>query len=580
MRTIHSFINRYLEPIPEDKVGVHPTDDKEFSHRERKFLKNYDPYTEYDAVQYAIDHFELRIKYVVENMKTNFGYVPTINGQDVEINSPAFFNEITKAAEKFLEDFGAYNSLKSATITDSVDVPEEVYGAFIDRVKEAISDRDLAQWAKVKMVKKNDGSVVWDLILTKFIEGTPHSGTISWVILYSPYKKNNYTLTDMKTNFGYTPAKINLELAPSTKGRLDLSASKVKEFFKEITYASKYFLSHDVPESTDLLSPSTKDYVSSYVNPGYQLSNWVDHTLGKIEPVIDRLQEEYNLTLERDIASKKDLNDKDSGKILYKGSYLDKLTFTDHLLELRVNFDRGDKFLVWIRPDNKGSESTKAEGQSDLSFFEKWVKDNVARYVLDEYGVLKTAYKTPDNFRQAVSKELINLGAIEGKVKGTLDISTAKIQDVTIDIKATKDKILVNAYRNGNIISQFSLDIAPFTENPVKVAKKILASLSKQIKESYPSIERQIPELNKYWDTLFDRLKLESGIYKQSNLNTHYLTIGSKRCKADFGSLGQVRLTNLFGREIAEEQFSADPRYIKEDMEQMRVMLESNKFKF
>lgn len=495
--------------------------------------------------------------------------------------------------------------VSGASSISMLDDPKKL-DAFVKKIGDALEDFSLARWANIDITQNADGSEDWDLILTTqhTLKSNSPAGIISWRIepnlplqFYQKDKdihgepttkvtyKGKIAATDMKTNFGYTPSIRDVELNSPA-------------FFKEITNAAEKFLADFGAYNRQLATISDidnqiiggKDWIVSYDKPDYNLANWADRTLGKIEPELEKLQETYNLSLEKKVEEietddyvdflaqygvvgdnpQADAARDMSGKLVFTGSYVDK-SFTDHLLEVRVNFDRGDKFVVWIRPDLKGSANTKAEGQSDLSFLEKWAKDNVA---------LRTAQKTSDNFRQAISQELINLGAIEGHVKGTFDISTSKIKGITIDLKVTNNQILVNAYRDGKIVDKITIDIAPFAENPVKVAKNILNLLSKHIKESYPSIDRQMPNLNRYWDALFDKLKVESGIQKQSNLNTHYLQVGSKRCKVEFGPLGQVKLTTLFGKEVVEEQFNADPRYFIEDKEKMQNLLNEYRARF
>lgn len=472
------------------------------------------------------------------------------------------------------------------------------FDAFIKKLSQAIKDNSLVRYANIDITQNDDGSEDWELILktqhgekSVFWTVSPNVPTTFTRFIDSPDGKikdtvteDKIAVTDFHTNFGYSSDLNNVGI-------------NSPEFFREISKATEKFL-EEYGAYNRLLSSTTnidnqiiggKNWIQSYNNPDYNLANWADRTLGKIEPELERLQDEYNLSIEKkveeiekddyvDFAAKygilgnnpqadtaRDL----SGKLVFTGSYVDK-SFTDHLLELRVNFDRGDKFVIWIRPDYKGNSSTKAEGQSDLSFFESWVKQNVA---------LRGEQKTSDNFRQAIAQELINLGAKEGNVKGTLDISTSKIKDVTLDIKVTNDRLYVTAFRDGKVVDKFDMDGKPFAESPVKVAKAILNMLSKHIKESYPSVDRRLPELNKYWSVLFDKLKTE-GIQKQECYSSQYIQCGTKRCKAQFGTLGQVTLTSITGKEIASEQFNADPRYFKEDAERMKQLLKENLNRF
>jgi hypothetical protein len=455
-------------------------------------------------------------KVAATDIRTNFGYKPSV--QSMELNSPAFFNEITKACAFFLDEYGAYN-------------------------------RQLA---------------------TKTLLGKAE-----------PNKDQKEILSLMNLNNQITPDQIS--------DKLNLELNSVNDLLDDLQVNG--FL-RKVGSTWEVLIPVGKDWIQSYDKPDYDLSNWMDRTLAKVEPELERLQKEYNLSLEdkveevvtnttADLLSQynillpqdrpQDSQYRDtSGKLIFTGSYIDK-SFVDHLLELRVNFDRGDKFVVWIRPDLKGSNETKATGQSDLSFFSNWVRDNVSP---------RTAQRSSDNYRQAIAQELINLGAIEGRIKGTLDIATSKIKEVTIDLKVTNNQVLVNAYRDGKIIDKFALDIKPFTEKPNKVARTILNQLSKHIKESYPSIDRQKPVSDQYWKAVFEHLKKENGIQLQSSFNENYIIVGTKKCRAQFNPIGTVRLTTMTGREIVEEQFNADPRYFLEDYQSMNNLINEKKSLF
>lgn len=450
---------------------------------------------------------------------------------------------------------------------------KEKLDAFVKKVGNALEDFSLNRWANIDITQNPDGSEDWELILK-----TQHGEkSIFW------HTSSDGKVESFSTNFGYSSS---LNKVPQLS----------QEFFKEITRAAEKFLeeygayNRNLATIMDIDSSilGGKDWIQSYNNPAYDLANWADRTLAKVEPELEALQEKYNFELTQkqedsieqsdsytDLLAKYGIVKNDaqtqaerdrSGKLVFTGSYVDK-SFVDHLLELRINFDRGDRFVVWIRPDLKGNNTTKAKGQLDLSFFSQWVKDNVS---------LRDAQRNSESFRKAIYQELLNLGAIEGKIRGTLDLFTSKIKDLTIDLKVTNNKILVNAYRDGKIIARVEYDnVPPFSETPVKVAKMILNSLSKEIKESFPSTDKNIKIQENYWDALFDVIKTP----KYRDYNSTIISVDGKKCKAIFNSLGSVSLSTMTGKFIKEEQFCADMRYLKEDVNHMKEFLKGNRNK-
>jgi len=500
--------------------------------------------------------------------------------QDKEMNLANLYSKLKNEVERLEHQDDEYSEYESRDLAKEMKVSgasslsmledKDKLDAFVKKVGDALDDFSLARVANIDITQNADGSEDWELILK-----TQHGEkSVFW------HTSNDGKVESFRTNFGY-----------------DSSLKDVKQdspfFFNEITKAAEKFLdeygayNRNLATITDIDNQIVggKDWIQSYNSPDYDLANWADRTLAKIEPEIEKLQEDYNLELTRkveddikqsdsytDLLAKYGVVQNDaqtqaerdrSGKIVFTGSYVDK-AFIDHLLELRVNFDRGDKFVVWIRPDLKGNSTTKAVGQSDLSFFNNWVKENVAA---------RTAQRNSDNFRQAISQELINLGAIEGTIKGTLDIATSKIKGLTIDLKVTNNKVLVNAYRDGKIIAKLEYEIPPFSETPVKVAKMILNNLSKSTKESFPSMDRDIKVQEKYWDALFDVIKTN----KHKDYNSTVITVGNKKCRASFSTLGSVSLSTMTGKHIKEEQFCADIRYLAEDAGHMIQFLNENR---
>lgn len=468
----------------------------------------------------------------------------------VEMNLENLYKNLRKEIDRLEDSQNKYSEYESKEIKKEMKLSgssnlsflndKTKLDSFIKKLSEAIGDFSLNRVAVVDITQNDDGSEDWELILK-----TQHAEkSIFW------HTAPNGKVESFDTNFGYDSTLSGVpQISPN--------------FFQEVTKACEEFLSEYGAYNRNLATVDVirNDWVKSYNKPDYDLANWADRVLYDIEPELESLQEKYNLSLERVYNNPESSSqfDRDrTGKILFSGSYLDT-NFNDHLLELRVNFDRGDKFIVWIRPDLKGTAKDKAEGQSDLSFFEEWVKENVS---------LRSSKKDSSSFKKAIEQELLKLGAIEGSIRGTLEITTTNFKSLLIDLKVTNGKVIVNAYNNGKVIEKIEFSIQPFEEPPVKVAKRILSSISKITKESFPSVDRLLPVVRDYWNSL-------SGENLAFEGNT--LRYGSRRCLVEMSSLGILVFKTLTGSFITEEQFNVDNRYKKQDKEDLYRLLEQHR---
>lgn len=405
----------------------------------------------------------------------------------------------------------------------------------VKNLNKAIDDPHIDRYANLDITRYNDKEV-WELSLK-----TQHGNeTLTWEVdLNEPrnntvFKPNSY-FNDVPT----IPVRFN------TSNFYDIIHKQVEKFRKDYGVFKTFNATVD---------PDT----GTYIDADYDLANWADFVLNAIEPDLNRLQDKYNLVLNQE--TDPDSMDRDrSGKLLFTGNYVDR-SFADHLLELRINYDRGEKFIVWIRPDLKGGADTKAEGQTDLSFFNKWVEDNVAPRSLKMDSA---------SYRSAIEKELLNMGGTPGHIRGTIDVSTPKIKPVTIDLKVTNNKVLVTAYRDNKVVARFDIEAGPFSIKPKLMAKDILSRLSKMIKESFPYLDRQYPNLKKYVEELFRSLESE-GIKKVSENN---IQARGKSYIMNLDQFGTLSIKNpMSDKVIKESMLIVDPEDREEDLNKIKSL--------
>ena len=422
---------------------------------------------------------------------------------------------------------------------------KDKFDKFIKRIGTALEDPSLSKTAVVDITPQEDGSEDWELILK-----TQHGmKSVFWNV--TPDGK----VDSFSTDFGYDSSLSGVPLIS-------------EKFFAEITKAAEKFLEEYGAYNNKIMRLSGTDiehgWISGIEQPAYDMANWSDRVVDKVTPELDALIDKYNLDLNRDVKTDFVNNfDRDRSRTLvYSGSYLDKV-FNTHLLELRLAFDRGDRFTVWIRPDLKGSKKDKKDGQSDLSFFKAWVEENVS---------LRSSKPDSSAFREAILSELKRLGALDGSIKGTVTITNGKFKDLVLDVKVSNNKVITSVYKDGSMITQVEMDMVPFSDTPTRVAKMILTSVKKQTKESFMASHNEDRE---YWNSLFSSLTSE-GVLKRGDV----LVYNGKSCRVRLGSLGNVMLQTMTGKPIAEEVLNQDIRFISKDKDLLIKFLNENRAKF
>ena len=489
-------------------------------------------------VVYSVVNNETKDKYtIVAGPKTL-----SIQKDGKNVNLPAFIKIASESYVKEMTSSG-FSSLSFLKGKDKKD--KDKFDKFIKRIGVALEDPSLSKTAVVDITPRDDGSEDWELILK-----TQHGmKSVFWKV--TPDGK----VDSFSTDFGYNSSLSGVPLIS-------------EKFFDEITKAAEKFLEEYGAYNNKIMRLSGTDiehgWISGIEQPAYDMANWADRVVDKVTPELDALIDKYNLDLNRDVKTDfvNDFDRDRSRTLVYSGSYLDKV-FNTHLLELRLAFDRGDRFTVWIRPDLKGSKKDKKEGQSDLSFFKEWVEENVS---------LRSSKPDSSSFREAILSELKRLGALDGSIKGTVTITNGKFKDLVLDVKVSNNKVITSVYKDGSMITQVEMDMVPFSDTPTRVAKMILTSVKKQTKESFLVSHNEDRE---YWNSLFSTLTSE-GVLKRGDV----LVYNGKSCRVRLGSLGNVTLQTMTGKPIAEEVLNQDIRFISKDKDLLIKFLNENRAKF
>ena len=314
---------------------------------------------------------------------------------------------------------------------------------------------------------------------------------------------------------------------------------------------------------------------------------WPDKVLQKIEPEIETIQNIYNLSLER-LSDNSTLGDTlynnlleviqdkpqsfdllsdntEDTDIIYFGSYLDK-SFIDHLLELHLSRGRGDKFTLWIRPDLKSASITKFDNAIDLSQFKNWVENNV---------VERKKQQNANSYKTAILSELKNLGGEDSSISGMVDFHIQNLNKITIDVNTKEDTVRVDVSKGGKNIDSFMLNYRPFEEPPIKVAKIILDRI-KNIKKESIIYTNSVSDL---YDLILYKGLEKEGIRRDISYNKVSLVFCNKRCILESNDLCKINLYSTQNTPIVEYRLSGDIRYIQQDIEGIKNILEINRNK-
>lgn len=475
---------------------------------------------------------------------------------------------------------------------------------FVQLLIKSIDDPSISRLANLTITYNNDLEV-WDLYLITQRSSSKRKDTSEEPVGHIIWTVNkDGVVQNLVTDFGYTSSVHGCKItSPILLDDIKRAADKFRDEYAAFGTASKYSDQREVTtrqvtlQNNKQMNIPMTDWVSKYINPEYNMKYWEDIISGKIEPALNKLQEEYNITLEpkseeedieveepssyNSFLDKYGLNNtaekempeiEHKGRLLYAGEYLDKF-FSKHTIELRINFERGFRFLVWIRPDNMGSSNLKASGQNDLNFFISWVRNNVS---------MVNSQKTAEVYQKAILSELVNKGGSMGKIPNTVDFVTSKMKDLNINVRVQRDKVIADIYKNGKIIKSLEIMTKPFEKPAISVASSIISSTVKLTKESFPAVDRRISECNRYWGSVLDKIAKESNqkITHDNEFGIETISIYGRKCRFRCESTGNIVLCNMFGKEVISEALCADNRYFVEDVQSLKQLLNENKYKF
>lgn len=477
---------------------------------------------------------------------------------------------------------------------------------YVQKIIKAIDDLSISNQAQLEIsINKVTGEETWDLLLKTACTGSKASKDCPNVECHVIWKVDSKGFVeDMTTNFGFTPNVKDRHLtitSPEFLHELSRASDSFRDQYAAFGIRAGKQSGSNTPtrdvrpyiDPSQLPMQSPEGWITQYINPEYNMKNWEDLVREKIDPALQKLIDKYNLTLEEkseqpteseddyltflakynlvDSVPKNLIQDdiEHTGNLVFLGDYLDKF-LNPHTLELRVNFERGFYFLIWIRPDGKGGEQNKAHGQSDMSFFEKWVKDNVS---------LRSTVKSKELYTKAIIEELINRGAMRSSTRNSVEFATSNLNNFNIGVRVTDEKIYADVYYDSKMRT-FEIPYKPYEVPASKVATKIKDSVKNLTPKSF--VVRDVvkkEEYNRYWTALLDRVAMESkSMISHNGFET--ICMKGRKCRFTCEDTGRVKLYNLMGREIASELFNMDIRFFKDDVKDMYKLIEENYNKF